>query len=197
MLLGSFARAEDVTKPEEPAVGETGILLVSRVSSPKVYAPIEGAKDTVLATAYVDKYGVRLFSREKWEADGLAWEGLYQAAVKRADELVDSMELQFKRDARGVLDYALIEHESPWLSSVLLSRRFLPRFEREFGERLHVVVVGRHRLFVFPADGGKLDVYSPALADLYHDDSVVRHPVSLEVFLVDKDGFRAIGEIED
>ena len=192
--ISGTMRAAD--KAESPGEG-SGILLVSKVSSPKVYAPVEGARQTVLAPAYADKYGVRLYSKEKWQADGLAWDGFYRAAVKRADELVDSLELQFKRDPRGVLDYALVESESPWLSSVLLSRRFLPRFEREFGERLHVVVVGRHRLYVFPADGGKLEIYSPALADLYHDDSLVRHPVSLEVFLVEKGGFRVIGSIED
>ncbi len=177
--------------------GEAGLLFVSPASSPKVYAPIKDAKHTLLAPAYVGKYGVRLYSKEEWNEKGHVWNTLYAAAVKRADALVDSLEPSFKRDVRGVIDYAVIEHDSPWLSSVLLSPRFLPRFEREFGERIHVVVVDRHRLYLFPADGGRLQSYAPSIADLYHDDSIIRYPVSLEIFLVDEDGLRAIGSIED
>lgn len=188
---------KEPAKASEPAVGDVGIMLVSKVSSPKVYAPIDGAQQTVMSPAYIDKYSVRLFTKEKWKEDGLEWDSFYDGAVEKADALVDELKPTFRRDARGVLDYAEIEHESPWLSSVLVSRRFFPRFEREFGERLHVVVVGRHRLFVFPADGGRLDSYAPALADLYHDESILRHPVSLEIFLVEKGKFRVIGSIED
>lgn len=174
-----------------------GILFVSKASSPKVYAPVQGAKTTVLAPATVEKYGIRLFSKESWSDKGLGWNDLYSAAVKRADGIVAALEPDFRRDSRGVIDYALVEDENPWLTSALLSARFLPRFEKEFGERLHVVVIDRNRLFVFPADGGELASYAPALADLYHDETVIRHPVSLEIFLVDKDGFRVVGEIEN
>ena len=174
-----------------------GILFVSKASSPKVYAPVQGAKTTVLAPARVEKYGVRLFSKEAWSDKGLAWNDLYSAAVKRADGIVAGLKPDFRRDSRGVIDYALVEDENPWLTSALLSSRFLPRFEKEFGERLHVIVIDRNRLFVFPADGGELASYAPALADLYHDETVIRPPVSLEIFLVDKEGFRVVGEIEN
>lgn len=196
--VGSVSGQETDAETDPTAKeGDTGLLLVSKASLPKVYAPVTGAKETVLAPAYAGKYSIRLYSLEKWQTDGLAWEGFQAAAIKRADSLVDTLEPEFKRDPRGVLDYAVLRHESPWLSSVLLSRRFLPRFEREFGERLHVIVLDRHQLYVFPADGGKLDSYAPALADLYHDESVIRHPVSLEIFLVDDSGIRVIGSIED
>lgn len=198
-LMTSMVSGDEEKAVGEEAVkeGDAGIQLVSRASLPKVYAPITGAKETVLAPAWVGKYSIRLFSLKKWQADGLAWESFQASAIKRADALVDALEPEFKRDPRGVLDYAVIRHESPWLSSVLLSRRFLPRFEREFGERLHVIVLDRHQLYVFPADGGKLDSYAPALADLYHDESVIRYPVSLEIFLVDDSGIRVIGAIDD
>ncbi|MCB1232400.1 MAG: hypothetical protein KDN19_19285 [Verrucomicrobiae bacterium] len=200
LALTIQARGEDAKpspEPEEKKPVASGILFVSKASLPKVYAPIDGAKETVLAPAYVGKYTLRLYSREKWEADGLAWESFYARALKTADELVDDLEVELKRDPRGVLDYAEVRSDSPWLSSVLLSGRFLTRFEEDFGERLHVIIVDRRQLYVFPADGGKLQQYAAALADLYHDDSVIRHPVSLEVFLVDKEGFRVIGSIGD
>ncbi|MCB1091609.1 MAG: hypothetical protein KDL87_08760 [Verrucomicrobiae bacterium] len=196
-ILASHSRAEDPPKPTatEPAV-ETGLMLVSTTSSPGVYAPVEGAKETVLAPAYVSKYGIRVFSKAEWTERRAVWEDFLASATKEADRIVDTLEPDFKRDARGVIDYALVENPSPWLSSVLLSKRFLPRFEREFGKRLHVIVVDRHRLYVFPADGSKLEGYGEALIDIYQDETLCHYPVSLEVFLVDETGFRAIGSIE-
>ena len=193
----------EATKEGEEAAGadgldsSLGLMFVSKASSPKVYAPVEGAKRTVLAPAANEKYGPRLFSKEAWADRGLAWDDLYRDVVKRADAIVDAIEPDFRRDSRGVIDYALVESENPWLTTAVLSERFLPRFEREFGERLHVILIDRHRFFVFPADGGELASYAPALADLYHDETVIRHPVSLEIFLIDKEGFRVVGEIEN
>lgn len=187
----------DRAEAAEAALGEVGVMLVSTVSSPAVYAPVESAQKTVLAPAQVTKYGVQTFSKEAWAARGEVWTDFLAGMIQRADRLVDSIEPDFKRDSRGVIDYALVEHPSPWLTSVLLSKRFLPRFAREFGQRLHVVPVDRHRFFVFPADGGKLPGYGPALVDLYHDESICRYPVSLEVLLVDETGFRAVGMIEE
>ena len=208
MAVMAFAEDEKAPEPDPTTASDdpkeaakeeidSGMLFVSPASSPKVYAPIKDAKQTLLAPAYVGKYGVRPYTKEEWKEGGLVWNTVYTAAVNKADALVDELEPNFKRDTRGVIDYAVIENESPWLSSVLLSSRFLPRFEKEFGERIHVVALDRHRLYVFPADGGKLQGYAPALADLYHDDSTIKHPVSLEVFLVDKSGIRAVGSIED
>jgi hypothetical protein len=182
--------------PPPPAV-ETGLMLVSLASSPGVYSPVKDAKKTVLAPAYVSKYGVRLFSKEEWAERRAVWADFLAASTQVADKIVDSLEPDFKRDTRGVIDYALVEHPSPWLSSVLLSKRFLPRFEREFGQRIHVLVIDRHRLYVFPADGSKLEGYGAALIEAYHDESISRYPVSLEVFLVDSTGFRAVGNIEE
>lgn len=173
------------------------MLLVSTSASPGVYAPIKEAKQTVLAPAYVSPYGIRVYGKDDWAKEGIVWNEFFTEATRKADAVVDQMEPDFKRDIRGVIDYALVEHRSPWLSSALLSKRFLPRFEREFGRRLHVVVIDRHRLYVFPADAGKLDGYGEALIKVYHDRELTKYPVSLEVFLVDETGFRAIGSIEN
>lgn len=190
----SRAPAKADAKPAEP---QRGLMLMASVSNPGVYSPVEGGKATVLAPAQITKYGVRPFSKDDWTTGREVWTDFLAEATREADRLVDALELQYQRDSRGVIDYALVEHPSPWLSSVLLSKRFLPRFEREFGKRLHVVVVDRHRFYVFPADGSKLDGYGASIVDIYHDESICRYPVSLEVFLVDGTGFRAIGSLAE
>jgi hypothetical protein len=180
----------------EAKEGDAGLVLMSKSANPEVFAPLKQAESTVLAPVYVWKYGIlRPFKRQEWEARGETWDTFFSAAVKRADALVDTLEPQFRRDARGVVDYALVEGASPWLSTVLLSKKLLPRFAREFGQRIHVVVTDQKRFYVFPADGGKLDRFGESLSDVFHDEALTKNPVTLEVFLVDQTGFRAIGKI--
>lgn len=190
-----LARSQDRPAPDGNE-GDAGLVLMSKSANPEVFAPLKQAESTVLAPAYLWKYGIlRPFKRAEWEARGETWDTFFAAAVKRADALVDSLEPQFRRDARGVVDYALVESDSPWLSTVLLSKKLLPRFAREFGQRLHVIVADQKRFYVFPADGGKLDRFGESLADVFYDETLTKNPVSLEVFLVDQVGFRAIGKI--
>jgi hypothetical protein len=146
-----------------------------------------------LAPAYEWEYGVRVFSKSKWQAQKYDWNDYLSEAAKIADTLVDAIEPKFYRDSRGVIEYAEITHKDPFLSSIVISKRFLPRFEREFGNRIQVIILGRNRLFLFPADGGKLETYGPSLANAYRE---TEFQVSLEIFLVDESGFRVVGEIE-
>ena len=92
-----------------------------------------------------------------------------------------------------MIDYALVLSDDPFLSSILFSRKLLPYFEAKLGKRLRVAVPDRTTLYVFPADGGKLEGYGPALVEKFEE---ARYPVTLEVFLVDETGVRVIGELE-
>jgi hypothetical protein len=191
----SGAAAQESPIPESKE-GDAGLVLMAKSANPEVFAPLKQAESTVLAPAYLWKYGIlRPFKRQEWEARGETWDTFFAAAVKRADALVDTLQPQFRRDARGVVDYALVESQSPWLSTVLLSKKLLPRFAREFGQRIHVVVTDQKRFYVFPADGGKLDRFGESLSDVFYDETLTKNPVTLEVFLVDQTGFRAIGKI--
>src|SRR5690606_27032057 len=93
----------------------------------------------------------------------------------------------------GVILYVVLADEDPFLSSVLLSPKLLESFRETLGERLHIVLVDRHRLYLFPATGGRLSDYGPALVEEFRRTKL---PVSLEVFLLDKNGYRVIGELE-
>ena len=177
-------------KEEERRVG---LMLLSKTSDPKVFSPIEGAKTTVLAAAYEWEYGVRTFSKEEWLKRGYDWNEYLANAARTADRLVKAIKPDFRRDPRGVIDYALIIHDDPWLSSIILSPKLLKRFEKQLGKRLHLVVLDRNRIYIFPADGGKIERYADSLVDKYYQ---AKHPVSLELFLVDESGYRVIGALE-
>ena len=196
---GAAQNPETPAQPKPAASGDgeitikrVGVLFASPSDDPGVHAKVNGAKKTVLAAAYEWEYGVRLFSPAKWKEQNYDWNAFLRNASREADRLVEKIEPVIHRDSRGVIDYAELTSDNPFLSSVLLSRKLIPKFERDFGPRLYAIVLDRYRVFLFPADGGKLEAYGTALADAYRETD---RPVSLEVFLIDANGALVIGEI--
>jgi len=207
------ARAADGEEKEEPASSESaeeagsdagsepkadrkdrvGMVIESTSSAAKVYTAIPGAKKTVLAAAHEWQYGLRLFTDTEWRERAYDLETFYEEAEKTADAVAEAIEPQLMRDSREVVEYALIESDDVFLSSALTSKRFLPRFEESMGRELRVIVVDRHILYVFPAVGGKLEAYAPAIADIYR---TTRFPGSLEIFQVTEKGYKVLGSID-
>lgn len=177
---------------EEAGAKRAGLIFVGSFESPEVARHPEGARLTLLAPYYEWDYGIRSFSREKWEAEGLTWDRIVQISGGIADAAVEAMEIEYIRDEREVIECALVKSEDPFLTSAVLSAEFPARFRDTLGERLQVVMIDRYELCVFPLAGGILQDYGPELADRFSETSF---PVSLEVFLVDADGVRVIGEI--
>ncbi len=180
---------------EKPAVKKmrTGIVFETRVIDPEVFNRVEGAKKTVMVPVYEWDYGVKLFSAKEWRQRAFDKVEYRRNAETVADAVMESVKPEYVRDSRGVALYALIRGEDPFLSSILLSSKFLPRFKKTLGETVRVVILDRLAIYVFPESGGKLDEFGLALAELYQ---ATRQPVSLEVFRVSKDGFKVIGNIE-
>jgi hypothetical protein len=176
--------------PAEPRVG---LMVEAKLAGAKVYTSIPGAKATVLAAAQETQYGVRTFSDDEWREKAYDLKEFYSAAEATADGVVDALEPEFQRDSRDVIEYALVKSKDGFLSSALTSKRFLPRFEREFGGDLRVVVVDRYILYVFPAIGSKLETFGPALAEIYR---TTPFPGSLEVFQVNEEGYRVVGTLD-
>ena len=186
-------KAEAKGESDKKAQPRVGLVVDAKVAGAKVYTSIPGAKATVLAAASESKYGVKSFSDDEWREKAYDLKTFYAAAEATADAVVDAMEPEFQRDSREVIEYALIKSEDGFLSSALTSKRFLPRFEREFGDDLRVVVVDRYILYVFPAIGGKLEAYGPALGEIYR---TTPFPGSLEVFQVNEKGYRVVGTLD-
>ena len=186
-------KAKEKSDEKAKAGLRVGLMVDAKVAGAKVYTSIPGAKKTVLAAAQHTKYGVKAFSDDEWREKAYDLKAFYAAAEATADAVVDALEPEFQRDSREVIEYALIKSKDGFLSSALTSKRFLPRFEREFGDDVRVVVVDRFILYVFPAIGGKLEAFGPALAEIYR---TTPFPGSLEVFQVNKEGYRVVGSLD-
>ncbi len=179
-------------KEPEPVYRE-GLLLASLTSNPKVYTQIEGAKKTVLACAREWEYGLRLYTVQEWKEKNQSWGDYYAQAMKHADDLAAKVKLEFVRDYREVIQYAIVENEDDFLSSVLLSEAFVGRFEKELGSPAFAIVPDRHTIYLFPAVGGQLRNFGESLAEKYQD---AKEQVSLEIFEVSKKGLRVIGQVQ-
>ncbi len=197
-LLSSSAllvRADEKPAAEKsPAADKMRIGLVFETHSidPEVFTRVQGGKKSVMVPVHEWDYGVKLFTALEWKERAFEQGEFRRTAEKVADAVMGKVQVEFIRDAREVVLYAVIRSEDPFLSSILLSKKFLPKFKKNMGEVVRVVIVDRHEIYVFPDSGGKLNEYAHVLAEQYR---ATRQPVSLEIFQVSGKGFKIIGSI--
>jgi len=185
--------AAPTSRGEDAPARRVGVLFEGSFAAAEVTRRPEGARRTQLVAAYEWDYGVRHFSEAKWRERGFDWDRFLPAARRVADSLVGEIEPRYVRDERGVIEYAVVAHEDPFLTSIILSPQLLERFRDTLGDRLHALLLDRQVVYLFPATGGAISEYGPALVERFRRTDL---PVSLEVFLVDEDGFRVVGELE-
>ncbi|NOX99440.1 MAG: hypothetical protein GXP30_06885, partial [Verrucomicrobia bacterium] len=148
---------------------------------------------TVMVAVHEWDYGVRLFTAKEWRERGYDNTKFRSQSEAVADAVMAKVKPELKRDSRGVILYAVIRGEDPFLSSILLSSKFLPKFKKTLGESLLVVILDRQLIYVFPELGGTLGEFGVALAGQYRE---TKQPVSLEILKVDAKGLQVIGNIE-
>ncbi|MBL9156105.1 MAG: hypothetical protein JNJ70_01440 [Verrucomicrobiales bacterium] len=192
-LIASPIFAQETDKPAEAPARRIGIIFGGAFEALDITGPIEGAKSTKMAAQYEWSFGVRPFTKKTWEERGLQWETFFPIAREVADAVATKLEPRLVRDHRGIVLYAIIADEDPFLTSAILSPKLHERFKESLGDRIHVLLLERNRIYLFPATGGTLEEFGPSLVEQYRQ---AQFPVSLEIFLLDRDGFRVVGELE-
>lgn len=179
---------------EDPAAVRrpSGLIFEGTFESAAYHKMPENARRTQLVAAYRWDYGLRYFDEAQWTAEGWDWPKFHEHALQTADDLAERVNPEMIRDPRGVIEYGLVVDPDPFLTSVLLSKKFRAKFADTLGESLHIVILDRNRIYVFPVTGGHLQDYGPSLVAEFREAPL---PVSLEVFLLDEKGLRVIGEL--
>ncbi len=193
VFLAAFLATSLPGQGDEAPARRIGLIFEGSFEKVEVTLPIEGARKTQLVACHEWDFGVRPFTEKVWNERGLTREKLVPVERSLANELLRTLEPQLVRDSRGVILYAILADKDPFLTSVILSPDLIERFRETLGDRLHAVLVDRHRIYLFPATGGTLQAYGPALVEEFRRASL---PVSLEVFLIDDNGYQVIGELE-
>jgi hypothetical protein len=194
LLAGILSCPENTLAEEKPVTKKmrTGIIFETQAIDPEVFTRVEGAKKTVMVAVQEWNYGVKLFTAKQWRKQAFDNAAFRRNAEVVADAVMETVKPEFVRDSRGVILYAMIRGEDPFLSSILLSSNFLPKFKKNLGETVQVVILDRHVIYVFPKATKGLDEFGAALVEKYKD---TKQPVSLEVFEVSDKGFKVIGSI--
>ena len=159
----------------------------------EITGTLAGAKKTRMAAYYEWDFGVRPFTKATWEERSLDWERFFPVARQVADKVAEKIVPKLVRDHRDIVLYAIVADEDPFLTSSVLSPKLLERFRESLGDRIHVLLLERNRIYLFPPTGGTLADFAPALVEEYRR---AKFPVSLEIFLLDRAGIRVIGELE-
>lgn len=176
---------------EEPA-RRIGFLLEGNFENHEIARMAEGANKTLLVPFYKWDYGVRPFSEAEWKKQGLSWEKVGDLTSTSMEQLIKKVKPDVVRDDRGIVEYVIIADKDPFLTGLVLSPFLREAYQELLGDRIHAIPIDRNRIYLFPATGGKLSDYGPAIVDEFRRAPL---PVSLEIFLIDKSGYRVIGEL--
>lgn len=190
LFVAITAEAQEEAAGGKPRVG---YVLAGSFESPDLSKTPDGAERTLLVPHYEWDYGVRAFTHETWQEQGMEWESFEAASASVADAIVRALEPEVVRNDKGVVEYLLVESEDPFVTGILLSSELLPKFRDLLGDRIHAVAIDRNIVFLFPGVGGRLSSYGKSIVEDYE---AARFPVSLEVFEIDENGCRAVGELE-
>lgn len=191
LALATSAGLAQEPVPDAPA-RRVGVIFGGAFERFDVVGPLQGAKKTKMAAYYEWDFGVRPFTEATWKERGMEWDRFFSIAGTIADEVAGRIEPKLVRDHRGVVLYAIVADEDPFLTGAILSPRLRERFRETLGDRIHAVLLERNRIYLFPATGGALAEFGPSLVEQYRRS---RFPVSLEIFLLDGGGPRVVGEL--
>jgi hypothetical protein len=184
-----------ICRAEEPNA-EAGwrVLLEPTFMKRPVTFPIGGAQKTVLAPATIADGEYVFPSAEQFEALSVDWESIQRLAAAAAEAELKTLQVRYSRDKRKVIEYAELSSEEPIVASAVLAPGLLSLFETTLGEEVLLVVPSRYKAYVFPAAASRYQEFWPMIFAEYR---ATAFPVSVEVFEVSKERFRAVGIYEE
>lgn len=177
---------------EEDAAKRIGIVFEGAFENHPVSRKPPGAENTLMVPFYEWDYGIRPYPEKEWEAEELSWDRILEVSKSLGDGIVERVEPEIIRDTRGVAVYAIFASKDPFLTSAVFSEKFREKFAETMGKSLYLLMIDRHVIYVFPAVGGALEEFGPGLVNEFRTTEL---PVSLEVFFLNDDGLRVIGEL--
>jgi len=144
----------------------------------------------VLAPVVVDGDDYLFPSRKIWDRFQVD-----PAEIQRRGAIVAAADLatlkpRYERNSKQVIEYAELASDRPIVASAVLAPKFLDLFRDTLGDKVLLVVPNRFHAYVFPALASNYQDYYPMVNEAYHDTA---WPISVEVFEVGPEGFRAVG----
>ncbi len=156
--------------------------------------PIPGAERTVLVAGLLEAGELRAFTAAEWTALGTTWGDFAKRARTNAATELASLKPEYTRNAKKVIEHAVMKSEEPIVSATVLAPGFRALFADTLGPKLIVVVPNRFTAYVFPHLVSSYRDYAPGV---FADYRATAHPVSVEVFELSEGGLKATGAYEE
>lgn len=189
LCCAGFANA----RPPLPPPSDWWVLIEPKFMRPPVAVAVPGSQRTVLAAGFTDALDVEIMSREQFGRLDVGWDVFARRATENAERFLGTLEPKFTRDGTGVIQFATISSDRPLVAAAALAPGFAKRFADTLGPEFLVAVPNRYLVYAFPKLASHYREYAPMVLDAY---DATPYPVSLEVFEVTRDSFRAIGVYE-
>ncbi len=159
-----------------------------------VTAEIADAKKTEFAAGFRQGEEFVYLPDAQFRSLGGGWDKLFKVARANADAELVKVEIEYIRDRKKVIEYAVLRSTEPIMATAVLASTFLDRFKDTLGEKFLLAVPNRYTAYAFPKLASKYQDYAPLILKAYR---ATAYPVSLEVFEVAAGTFRAVGIYED
>jgi len=155
--------------------------------------PIVGAERTVLVPAkYIDGEIVPL-KRDVVLSDGVTRKEILAQASTAAAEELSKLKPEYVRDGNKVIQYAILQSDSPLTASTVLAPDFAKLFTETLGPDILIAIPNRNRIFVFPRLSSTYQAMTDIVIAEYLSSST---PVSRELFILRKGELSAIGRYQ-
>jgi hypothetical protein len=166
------------------------LLLGPSSQRPPVVRFLPDARRTIVYPATVDPYAL---AKPLRSPGSKGWESLVTDSLERSGLLLSTLDPLLVRDAKGVLQMAVLSADSPLVATSVMTKGFLTKFSALFGPELLVVIPARNKVYVFPKLANKL----PEMSGTIRDDYLISPmPVSTELFELSKSGLKAVGSVD-
>ena len=184
--------SEEVEKgAEKPQLERYCVLPESYEMRPEVFVLVPGARRVGFSLYRETPVGLEPYKRSELRRSQLSWVECYLQGQRAATRFLKTLEPEYHRDERKIIEYAHFRSENPLTASVFISPEFRKRFEDTLGKELYVAVPDRFNVFVFPKFSDSIEKIAPKMTYLYKE---ALYPVSREVFEISAEGIRVIGK---
>jgi len=155
--------------------------------------PIEGSERTVLVPAKYVNGEILPLKREEAASSGVSRKEILAQALPAAEAVLATLKPEYIRDANKVIEYAVLQSDSPLTASAVLAPGFAKLFEQTLGPDVLIAIPNRTRIFVFPRLSSAYERLSDLVVVEYGSSS---EPVSREIFTINNGTLTALGRYQ-
>jgi hypothetical protein len=152
--------------------------------------PIQGSDRTIVTAARFVNGEIVPFTKGDEEKRGATTEKILEDSAKTATEVLAGLKPNYIRDDKKVIQYAVLQSDSPLTASAVLAPKFAETFAQTLGPELLIAIPNRNTVYVFPKQSVVYQTFSDTMFAEYQGSPA---PVSRELFELRKGKLIAIG----